>query len=472
MSIGRYEQVKHLRQRLASNPSISSSLPIFERLLPVLEAQNSTNSACQWMAVHDCDLRNLVLKALDIVFLAGLNVFLPPQFALYFSCNKNDNSVVETVVILTPTAGAAFDVRSPSLPMRIPTDLDAVACAIDGAENTFAPIFAEKEPCIISCAMELVQWEMDSSSNIGRKAYCLRWLRKLARVQGRLPLSFYLSNLQNEPEQVGGGGFSDVFVGKLGSQRVCLKVLRIYQGKGHKERVIKEFCKEALIWRQLKHSNVLPFLGVTETLFPRNFCLVSPFMNNGNVMSFLEVNPTHNRLSFVWDIASGIDYLHSFSPPVIHGDVRGANILVQDNLSCCLADFGLALVSDSQLPTTSSNTALKGCPRWGAPEVFFPEMFQNAAKEKRDVYAFACTIIEMHTGKPPFAEIPTDFRVMLEIQQGRRPLQPPHHLLTSDLWNLVNRCWSQEPSERLSMGENETAPFLECSNAFEVSRQS
>ncbi|KAH8796241.1 kinase-like domain-containing protein, partial [Flagelloscypha sp. PMI_526] len=245
----------------------------------------------------------------------------------------------------------------------------------------------------------------------------------------------------------------DVFAGKLRSQRLCLKVLRIYQSEGHKERVIKEFCKEALVWRQLRHPNVLPFLGVTETLFPKRFCLVSPFMKHGNVMSFLETRPTHNRLPCVLDIAKGLDYLHSFSPPIVHGDVRGANILVQDDLSCCLADFGLSLVADGRLTTTSSNTMRKGSPRWGAPEVFFPESFPDAPKEKRDVYAFACTIIELHTGMPPFANISTDFRVMLEIQEGRRPVRPPAHLLPTDLWNLVDRCWSQEPSERLSMRE-------------------
>ncbi|KAH8833074.1 kinase-like domain-containing protein [Flagelloscypha sp. PMI_526] len=295
---------------------------------------------------------------------------------------------------------------------------------------------------------------MDQSSDLNHKRLCLRWLRKLSRSQGRLPLSFYLDNLQKDPVQIGGGGFSDVFVGTLGTQKVCLKVLRIFQTEGHKKRVIQKFCHETLVWRQVQHPNVLPFLGVTETLFPGKFTLVSPFMKNGNVMSFLEVNPSHDRFPFVLDIANGLEYLHSFSPPIVHGDVRGANILVQDDLTCCLADFGLARISDTQPLTGSSTSAPQGSARWCAPEVFAPESFPDAPKEKRDVFAFACTVVEIYSGKAPFAQIPTEYQVLVEIPKGKRPLRPV--CLPSELWMLVERCWPHRPSERISMSEVST----------------
>ncbi|KAH8832263.1 kinase-like domain-containing protein [Flagelloscypha sp. PMI_526] len=304
---------------------------------------------------------------------------------------------------------------------------------------------------MVSCAMELVQWEMDQSSDLRHKCLCLRWLRKLARQSGRLPLSFYLRNLRIESEQIGGGGYSDIYTGSFGGWPVCFKVLRIFQGAERRQRVLKEFCHETLVWRQLHHPNVLPFLGVTETLFPGRFCLVSPYMKNGNAISYLAANPSHDRLSFVLDIANGLDYLHTFMPPIIHGDIRCSNVLVQENLTCCLADFGLALVSESQPLTTSSGTAPKASTRWCAPEIFCPSSFPNALKEKRDVYAFACTVLEMYTGKPPFSHITTEYQVMLEIHEGRRPLPPPGHLLPSELFTLVERCWSHTPSDRMSI---------------------
>ncbi|KAH8832299.1 kinase-like domain-containing protein [Flagelloscypha sp. PMI_526] len=394
MDQNRREQAIHLRELLAVTHSSSSSFSLFERLIHALEAFESPSATYASYPRLDEDLRNLVLHSSSPSFLSLLKVLLPPGFGLYFSCSS-DATALETVVVLTPRTRAAFDVREPNRPVPIPTDLDVVVRALDGTEDSLSPIFAAKEPCIISCAMELVQWDMDKSSEPTRKKLHLRWLRRLARSHGRLPLSFYLDTLRIESAQIRGGAYSDIYIGKFGTQQVCLKVLRIFQEDGHRQRVIKEFCHESLVWRQLQHPNVLPFLGVTETLFPEKFCLVSPWMRNGSVISFLKDNPTHDRLPFVNDIAKGLNYLHSFTPPIVHGDVRGANILVQDDLTCCLADLGLALVSESQSFTASSNASAKGTIRWSAPEIFTPDSFPNAPKEKRDVFAFACTIVEV-----------------------------------------------------------------------------
>ncbi len=105
----------------------------------------------------------------------------------------------------------------------------------------------------------------------------------------------------------------------MNDETVCLKVLRIFLENGHVERkkMIKvllsitlsnrsslhvcdqSFCSEALVWRNLNHPNVLPFIGVSKDLFYPSFCLISPWMNNGNIMAFLSQNPDHDRLHSV-----------------------------------------------------------------------------------------------------------------------------------------------------------------------------
>jgi hypothetical protein len=62
---------------------------------------------------------------------------------------------------------------------------------------------------------------------------------------------------------------------------------------------VQEFCHEAIVWRQLNHPNVLPFFGVSEELFAPSFCLVSPWMDHGNIMKYLEAHPEHDRLTSV-----------------------------------------------------------------------------------------------------------------------------------------------------------------------------
>ena len=98
---------------------------------------------------------------------------------------------------------------------------------------------------------------------------------------------------------------------------VCLKVLRIFTSNGkvsqqvlkvfknssaqmmQVHRILQEFCEEALVWKQLDHPNVLPFIGVNEILFSPSYCFISPWMKNGNIMTYLENHPEQNRLPWV-----------------------------------------------------------------------------------------------------------------------------------------------------------------------------
>lgn len=77
----------------------------------------------------------------------------------------------------------------------------------------------------------------------------------------------------------------DVWTGRLNKQRVCIKVLRFFQQGSDREELLKALSKEVLLWRQLNHPNILPFLGVNTELFAPSFCIVSPWMSNGDIMT-------------------------------------------------------------------------------------------------------------------------------------------------------------------------------------------
>ncbi|KAJ7862513.1 kinase-like domain-containing protein, partial [Mycena olivaceomarginata] len=125
------------------------------------------------------------------------------------------------------------------------------------------------------------------------------------------------------------------------------------------------FCREALYWGRMDHPNILPFFGVDEQMFRPSFCLISPWMDNGNVIKFLEKNPdlTDSKLPL---IAEGMRYLHELDPPIVHADIRGANILVTSDLRCGLADFGLAAITE----ITITSIRKQGAEAWMAPELF------------------------------------------------------------------------------------------------------
>ncbi|KAF9260571.1 hypothetical protein L218DRAFT_575415 [Marasmius fiardii PR-910] len=77
-------------------------------------------------------------------------------------------------------------------------------------------------------------------------------------------------------------------------------------------------------------------------LFKTNFCLVLPWVLNSDIITFLKSTPNHDKPRSIQEIAAGLEYLHSQSPMIMHGDMRGVNILVNEDCTCCLADFGLS----------------------------------------------------------------------------------------------------------------------------------
>ncbi|KAF5355815.1 hypothetical protein D9756_003687 [Leucocoprinus leucothites] len=82
------------------------------------------------------------------------------------------------------------------------------------------------------------------------------------------------------------------------------------------------FVKEAMLWGQLHHPNIAPFYGIYHLDESRGrICLVSPWMERGSLIDYLNANPLVTRMPFVLDIAQGLDYLHNEN--IVHGDLKG-----------------------------------------------------------------------------------------------------------------------------------------------------
>ncbi|KIK58563.1 hypothetical protein GYMLUDRAFT_170833 [Collybiopsis luxurians FD-317 M1] len=267
-------------------------------------------------------------------------------------------------------------------------------------------------------------------------------------VLSGLEPSLIVQNVKRDgPGPVAIGGFADIWCGMIEDQKVCLKVLRLVE---EPDEELQRFYREALVWQQLEHPNILPFLGVNEELFHPSFCLISPWMKNRNVISFLDRDPAYNRYTLLTDIAAGIAYLHSRKPAIVHGDIRGANVLVTDDFRCCLTDFGLTLVRDDFLSQrwTTSSTPMKGAIRWMAPELLDPDDSGVLSHTSRDIYAFGMTVIEILTLQLPFYDQRTDYAVLACVVTGKRPPRPQTSLCTEALWDLTVRCWAQDPLDR------------------------
>ncbi|KAL0059114.1 hypothetical protein AAF712_014185 [Marasmius tenuissimus] len=183
-------------------------------------------------------------------------------------------------------------------------------------------------------------------------------------------------------------------------------------------------------------------------------------MANGDIISYLKENSGHDKLQVLSEIAFGLQYLHSLKPPIVHGDIKGANILVDEQRRCLLADFGLAdsTADTTRTPAASSGT-FRGSIRWMAPEMYSSAMGgaveentresrPKGDKRPRDIYAFACTAVEIMTGKPPFHQF-NDAAVIYQVGVlHARPDRPSEGWCPDRIWYLVKQCWGEDPSRR------------------------
>ncbi|KZP29838.1 kinase-like protein [Athelia psychrophila] len=293
-------------------------------------------------------------------------------------------------------------------------------------------------------------------------------LVKLSESSGLFPTCLVLSDVTLEPDPVASGGFGEVYKGALRGHLIAVKMLKVYKSSVV-ARILKEFAREAVTWRQLSHPNVLPFYGVyhLNKASPR-VCLVCPWMEQGNAVEYLaradENGQNVDCVTLALDVAKGLEHLHSVN--IIHADLKGLNILITPSLRACLADFGLAATRDSSKPYTqsaiSSTGHATGTLRWQAPELFpsFESTGSTDSDSKlhntkaTDIYAYAMTVYELFSGIYPFTDRSVgDYQVIRAVSQGIRPSRPADSRaiargLDDAVWTIVNECWAQDPQSR------------------------
>jgi serine/threonine protein kinase len=266
------------------------------------------------------------------------------------------------------------------------------------------------------------------------------------------------------------GGFAEVFRGEWrdsltgGVRPVAIKLLRgVHTDELVKEAIIRRLNRETRVWHALSHENILPFFGVCDDLGP-SFAMVSPFCANGSVLLYLTKNPQVDRLAIIIGVACGLQYLHSQN--VIHGDIKGHNVLVGDNGIPLLADVGRSKFIDHGGFTTS----FSGSARYLAPELVADEPdiddsvcayeaieFQlpqaNLTKET-DIYAFSMVAIEILTEQIPYFYLRQDSTVIWLVQEGLRPDRVAclPTIFTNTMWELLVDCWKKDPKDRPDIG--------------------
>ncbi|KAK7680312.1 hypothetical protein QCA50_016552 [Cerrena zonata] len=235
--------------------------------------------------------------------------------------------------------------------------------------------------------------------------------------------------------KLGSGGFGDVYRGLWHGTVVAVKVLN----PAVSEELVN---REIGIWKKLRHPNILPFYGVASMASPP--FLVCALMT-GDILRYISTHPNSDQRKLLYDASCGLQYLHYHD--IIHRDLKGANILVDEFGRAYLSDFGLTSIKTytATLISLAEPTKLFGSLQWIAPE----QMSESTTNKATDIYSLGMTMYEVFTGKPPFADTPVEILYAIVVKKHIRPSRNPElTAIDDDLWSLITQTWDRHPSKR------------------------
>ena len=225
-------------------------------------------------------------------------------------------------------------------------------------------------------------------------------------------------------------------------------------------RIIESFLRECQRCKFLRHPNIVQFFGVyypserhimTASLKLRLPVMVMELMAS-NLTSFVEKTKIHVdvKFSIISDVAGGLYYLHSQKPPIVHRDLSPNNVLLANDNTAKIGDFGVSKVMQGGGKNTTAPGTIDFMP---------PEALEASANydSSLDVFSFAGIILHTFTQQWPTPSQPNIFdpktrkRVALSEMQRREKYL---NLMTEEgalLKGLIEKCLDEDPDVRPSV---------------------
>ena len=245
----------------------------------------------------------------------------------------------------------------------------------------------------------------------------------------------------------------------------------------------------SLLMRIPPHPRTVLFIGAGRLQKTGEFFLVSEFMANGDLLHGLnQRTPITNKPILSWqariqiaaDIAEGMAYLHSRTPPIIHRDLKSLNVLLGYDNRAKIADFGLSRFAQAQHEAVTRQsfaaaadgdtfnslgdldvTSVGGTMFYMAPESFGAKVVRGGSvawiskyDKCVDVYSYAIVMLELITCRTPWEE-ESYVRVRSRVEAGDRPLVTGKEYQAAISRNggttmveLMHLCWEQNPQKR------------------------
>lgn len=289
-------------------------------------------------------------------------------------------------------------------------------------------------------------------------------------------------------EVIGGGGFGQVWRAYWRGTPVAVKVLTgSAQAKYVSKAILEEFAAEINLLSGMRHPNICLYMGACVD--PPNRAIITELAANGSLWDALRL-PLHPPFSasdgfsrhtwpghlyhpgkhgtpptstgvaippvapvgtWPWVLvkrvacgaARGMAYLHSGVPPILHRDLKSANILLNESYTAKVCDFGLSRLKAEE----RSMTGNCGTVQWMAPEVLANQRYN----EKADVFSYGIICTELLTRECPYEGMSAIQCALAVLNRDQRPAIPRY--CPPQLRALIKACVKKNPDERPTFGQ-------------------
>ncbi|RYP84186.1 hypothetical protein DL770_005228 [Monosporascus sp. CRB-9-2] len=230
------------------------------------------------------------------------------------------------------------------------------------------------------------------------------------------------------------------------------------QSDARKKSMIDALKREISLLRDLRHANIVQYLGCSSSAEHLNIFL--EYVPGGSVQTMLNsygALPEPLVRSFVRQILNGLSYLHNRD--IIHRDIKGANILVDNKGTIKISDFGISkkLEASNILSGANNNKhrpSLQGSVFWMAPEV----VKQTSYTRKADIWSLGCLVVEMMTGTHPFPDC-SQLQAIFKIGGGKAAPTIPESA-SPEATEFLKQTFEIDHNLRPSADDLMLSPFL------------
>ncbi|KAJ7449849.1 ste11-like protein [Mycena latifolia] len=252
---------------------------------------------------------------------------------------------------------------------------------------------------------------------------------------------------------IGAGSFGKVYLGMDASTGLLMAVKQVELPTGsapnqeRKKSMLSALEREIELLKDLQHDNIVQYLY--SSLDDDYLNIFLEYVPGGSVTALLRNYGAFEEplvKNFVRQILEGLNYLHERD--IIHRDIKGANILVDNKGGIKISDFGISKKVEDNLLTGNRmhRPSLQGSVFWMAPEV----VKQSGHTRKADIWSVGCLVVEMLTGEHPWATL-TQMQAIFKIGSSAKPAIPSD--ISSDAQDFLLRTFELDHEARPSAAE-------------------